>query len=128
MTSLSENFYRVGRTSVAAYEGAGVTIVTTNTSTVPGGSANPGESLILTITLPSTPPNPPLNAPTTPTVVLTNTSTSTGINCVDISRPATNIVTAVVTIPASAAAGTQNVIVNFNSMPSYTLTGDFTIN
>lgn len=127
-TPLGENFYRVGRTSVANFEGAGVTIITTNTSTVPGGSANPGESLVLTITLPTMPPNPPLNAPTTPTVVLTNTSAMTGINGVDISRPATNIVTAVVTIPSGAPAGTQNVIVNFNSMPTYTLTGEFTIN
>jgi hypothetical protein len=127
-TSLKENFYRVGRTSLAAYEGAGTTVITTNTSTVPGGSANPGESLILTITLPGSPPNPPLNAPITPTVVLTNPTTMTGINCIDISRPATNIVTAVVSIPANAPAGTQNVIVNFNSMPTYTLTGEFTNN
>jgi hypothetical protein len=128
-TSLNENFYRVGRTSVAAFEGAGVTIVTTNTSTVPGGSANPGESLVLTITLPSFPPDPPLNSPTTPTVILTNTTTLIGINCVDISRPATNIVTAVVTIPANTPSPeTENVIVNFNSMPTYTLSGEFTIN
>lgn len=127
-TSLKENFYRVGRTSVAACESAGTTIITTNSSTVPDGSANPGESLVLTITLPSSPPNPPLNAPTTPTVVLTNTTTMTGISCVDISRPATNIVTVVVSIPANTPAGAQNVIVNFNSMPTYTLTGEFTIN
>ncbi len=128
ITPLNENFYRVGRTSLATYESAGATVITTNTSTVPNGSANPGQSLVLTITLPSMPPNPPLNAPVTPTVVLTNTSAMTGINCVDISRPATNIVTAVVTIPANAPAGSENVIVNFNSMPTYTLTGEFTIN
>jgi hypothetical protein len=127
VTSLKQNFYRIGRTTVAAYSSAGTTIVTTNASTVPNGGASPGENLILTITLPTTPPNPPLNAPTTPTVTLTNTSAMTGISCIYISRPATNIVTAAVSIPASAQTGTQNVIVNFNSMPSYTLTGEFSI-
>lgn len=127
MTSLKENFYRVGRMSVSTYDGAGTTIVTTNTSVVPGGSANPGESLVLTITLPTTPPDPPLNSPTTPTVFLTNTTTLTAIYCVDISRPATNIVTAVVSIPTGAPAASENVIVTF-PMPAYSFSGGFTIN
>lgn len=127
VTSLNQNFYRVGRTSVAPYDGAGTTVVAPE-SDVPGGSANPGQTVTLEITLPSTPPNPPVNSPTTPTVVVTNLTTMTGINCSDISRPATNIVTALLVVPANAPAGTQNVIVNFNSMPTYTLTGEFTIN
>jgi YHYH protein len=126
-TPLNKNFYRVGRTSVATFEGSGTTIITTNTSTVPGGSVNPGESVILTITLPTTPPDPPLSAPVTPGIILTNTSAQTQIGCIYLSRPVTNIVMAAVSIPSNAAAGAQNIIVNFG-MPTYTLTGELTIN
>jgi YHYH protein len=126
-TSSNQQFYRAGRTSLASYSSAGTTLFATN-GVAPGGAAYPGQNVLLTITLPSTPGGGPLNAPTTPTVVLTNTTAMTGINGQNISRPATNIVTAVISIPANATAGTQNVIINFNSMPTYALTGGFTIN
>lgn len=123
----SQNFYRVGRTSVASYDGAGTTVIATS-SIAPGGSANPGQTVYLIITLPSSPPNPPLNAPTIPTVTLSNTTTTVTISGEDISRAATNILSAIVPIPTNAPAATENVIINFNSMPTYTLTGGFTIN
>ncbi len=127
VTSLKQNFYRVGRTSLATYEGAGITVVAPE-SDVPGGSANLGQTVTLQITLPTTPPNPPLNAPVTPTVVVSNLTAMTGINCSDVSRPATNIITALLSIPSSVQTNIQNVIINFNGMPTYTLTAGFTIN
>jgi hypothetical protein len=126
-TSAGSQFYRSVRTSVATYSGAGTTILGTN-SIAPGGNAYPGQNVLLTITLPSSPPNPPLNAPVTPSVTLSNTTTTVIISGQNISRLATNIVTAIVSIPSGAPHATENVIVNFNNMPSYTLTGGFTIN
>jgi hypothetical protein len=126
-TSGGSQFYRVARTSVASYSGAGATIFATN-SVVPGGNAYPGQNVLLTITLPGSPPNPPLNAPVVPSVTLSNTATMVIIPSENISRPATNIVTAIIPIPSGAPPATENVIVNFNNMPSYTLTGGFTIN
>ena len=128
VTSAPANFYRVGRTALATYDGAGTTTIAGETGVAPGGNANPGQSVYLTITLPSTPPNPPLNAPTVPTVTLSNTTTAVTISGEDISRPATNVVTAIIPIPSSAPNATNNVIINFNGMPTYTLTGGFIIN
>jgi hypothetical protein len=126
-TAVSQTFYRVARTSVAAYDGAGTTTFSTGT-VAPGGSANPGQNVFLTITLPTTPPSPPLNAPLTPTVALSNTTTTVTISGEDITRTATNILTAIVPIPPGAPGATENVIVNFNGMPTYTLIGGFTVN
>jgi hypothetical protein len=128
VTSASANFYRVGRTAVTTYDGAGTTVVASETGVAPGGNANPGQNLFLTITLPTSPPNPPLNAPTVPTVTLSNTTTTVTISGEDISRTATNIVTVIIPIPSNAPNATNNVIVNFNGMPTYTLTGGFIIN
>ena len=124
---VSEKFYRSARTSLATYSGAGATLFATN-GVAPGGNAYPGQNVLLTITLPSSPPNPPLNSPTTPTVTLSNTTTTVTISGEDVSRTATNIVTAIVPIPSSAPSAAENVIVNFNGMPTYTLAGGFTIN
>jgi hypothetical protein len=123
--SFNQQFYRVGRTSLAAYEGAGTTIFATN-GVAPGGAANPGQYVLMTITLPGTPPNPPVNM--VPTVYLTNTTTLSSISGTSVSRPATNYVSALFAIPANAPAESLNVFVNFNSMPTYTLTNGFTVN
>jgi hypothetical protein len=48
-------------------------------------------------------------------------------NTVNISRTSTNTVQALLTIPASAAIGTTNILVIFNPAPTYTLTNGFTI-
>ena len=50
VTTLDKRFYRVGRTSVAAYDNAGTTLFATN-SVAPGGSAYRGQTVTLTITL-----------------------------------------------------------------------------
>jgi hypothetical protein len=119
--SLSQQFYRVGRTSVATYDSAGTTLFATN-GVAPGGSASRGQTVVLTITLPSSPPNPPVGAPISSVTIGSITASSA-------SSIATNLVQAVFTITNNyTPTGAQNVIVNFNPMPSYTLTGGFTIN
>lgn len=125
-TESNQQFYRSARTSLASYSSAGTTIFATN-GVAPGGSAYAGQNVLITITLPNSPPDPPLNAPL-PTVVFTNTTAHTGINCQNISHPATNIVTALLLIPSGTSSGSQNVIVTFSPMPTYTFTGGFTIN
>lgn len=126
-TSLPRNFYRVGRTGVAPYQGAGTTLFTTS-SVAPGGSANPGQTVTVTITLPSSPPSPPANAPIT-SVTLTNTVSSTSIAGTSISDSSQGTVVATFAIPSNAAAGAQNVVVVFQSpAPTYTLQSGFTIN
>ena len=120
------NFYRVGRTAVAAYDSAGTTTISTGAgggiSVAPGGSASPGTTVTVTITLPTNPPWPPGNAPIT-SVVLAGSLTGTAV-----SDATSGTVLATFTLPANAAAGAQNLVVTFNNGPTYTLTGGFTIN
>lgn len=123
-TSLTQQFYQVGRTSVATYEGAGTTSFSTS-STAPGGSANPGATVTLTITLPSSPPNPPANAPIS-SVLMTNSVNS--ISGTGISDSTAGTVVATFAIPANASPGAQNIVVTFSTGPAFVLTGGFTIN
>jgi len=131
-TSLPSRFYRVGLASVANYDTAGTTLFATNV-VAPGGSASRGQTVSITITLPSSPPNPPVNAPL-PGVTLTNTASLWSISGSNISHPATNSVVAVFIIPANAPTNALNVVVTFSPPPAqtqgatYTLTGGFTIN
>jgi len=120
VTSLDKRFYRVGRTSVATFDSAGTTLFATN-GVAPGGAASRGQTVLLTITLPSTPPNPPAGAPVSSVTV--GTITASSATCT-----AQGTVQAIVTIPSNATTGSQNVVVTFNPMPTYTLTGGFTIN
>ena len=93
-----------------------------STSVVPGGSAARGTTVTVTITLPTTPPQPPANlVPTSVTLAGTITGTA-------ISRPAAGTVLATFAIPAGAPTGAQNVVVTFTPAPTYTMTGAFTIN
>ena len=125
--SSSQGFYRVGRTGVAPYQGAGNTVFSLS-SVAPGGSANPGQTVTVTITLPSSPPNPPANAPIS-SVTLTNTASNTSISATSIVDSTQGTVVATFTIPSNAAAGSQNVVVAFQSpAPTYTLENGFTIN
>jgi hypothetical protein len=113
-------FYRVARTAVANYDNAGTTVFST-TSIAPGGSASRGQTVTVTITLPSSPPNPPANAPIT-SVVLGGSITSTS------NTDATaGTVVATFTIPSNATTGAQNIVVTFQSGPAYTISS-FTIN
>lgn len=126
VTGATRNFYRVGRTAVAPYQGAGTTVFST-TSIAPGGSANPGQTVTVTITLPSSPPWPPANAPIT-SVTLTNTVSKTSITASSSSDSTQGTVVATFSIPPTSPAGSQNVVVVFQPAPTYTLTGGFTIN
>ncbi|HEY1662692.1 MAG TPA: YHYH protein [Verrucomicrobiae bacterium] len=122
VTSLPANFYRVGRTSVATYDIAGTTLFATN-SVAPGGSASRGQSVVLTITLPGSPPNPPANAPITSVTI-------GSISASNISDSTQGTVQALFTIPSGyTPTGSQNVVVTFQSpAPTYNLSGYFTIN
>ena len=121
VTTLDHRFYRVGRTAVAGFDSAGTTIITTG-SVAPGGSANRGTTVAVTITLPSTPPWPPANAP------ITSVTLAGSISGTSISDSTQGAVIATFVIPSNAATGAQNVVVTFTSGPTYTLTGGFTIN
>ncbi|MEO5916312.1 MAG: YHYH protein [Luteolibacter sp.] len=124
--SHSNRFYRMSRTSLASFDSYGFDYTAsgggTTTAVAPGGSAARGTTVTVTITLPTTPPNPPANlVPTTITLGGTITGTS-------ISRPSATTAQATFVIPANATTGAQNVVVTFTPAPSYTLTGGFTIN
>ena len=119
-TSLDKQFYRVGRMAIAPFDGSGASGGTT--SVAPGGSASRGTTVTVTITLPSTPPWPPANAPIT-SVTLAGTINGTGI-----SDSTQGQVVAAFTIPSDASTGAQDVVVVFNNGPTYTLSGGFTIN
>ncbi len=127
-SGLPENFYRVARVAVATYQGAGTTTFSTPTvtSVAPGGSADAGQTVSITITLPDSPPWPPANAPIT-SVTLTSAS-NTSITDTSVSDSTQGTVVATFAIPSNAATGLQNVVVTFTSGPTYTLTGGFTIN
>jgi hypothetical protein len=114
-------FYRVARTSVANYDNAGTTVFST-ASIAPGGSANRGQTVTVTITLPSSPPNPPANAPIT-SVVLGGSISGT-----NISDSTQGTVVATFTIPAGASTGAQNIVVTFTSGPPPYTISSFTIN
>jgi hypothetical protein len=116
----SVQFYRVSRTALATYDGT--SSGGGSASVAPGGSASRGATVTVTITLPTTPPWPPANAPIS-SVTLAGTISGTSI-----SDSTQGQVIATFTIPASAPTGAQNIVVVFNSGPTYTLTGGFTIN
>ena len=118
------SFYRVARTVLASYDSAGGTSGGGggNTSFAPGGSASAGSTVTVTITLPTTPMQPPVGVqPISVTLAGTIPGTS-------LSRPAQGTVIATFAIPASGApTGLQNIVVVFPG-PTYTLPGAFTIN
>ena len=127
-------FYRVAQTALATYDsagtGGGASGGSGATYAAPGGSVSRGNgtNITLTITIPGTPPDPPVTA--IPTVTLTNLTYQTYIPGTGVSHPATNIVLASFSILATTPIGTNNVVVSFTGGPPqpYTLTGGFTIN
>jgi hypothetical protein len=116
--SNSQRFYRIGRNGLAPYWPAVAS--GGSTSVAPGGSANRGSTVTVTITLPTNPPQPPSNLMPS-SVTLAGTITGT-----NISRPASGTVIATFTIPGSAPTGPQNIAVVFNPAPTYNVS--FTIN
>jgi len=121
-SSSDQRFYRVARTSVAAFDSAGTTVFASSV-VAPGGNASRGQTVIMTITLPTNPPQPPANnVPVSVAIsgVITNTA--------NLSRPSAGTAQALFTIPAGASTGTNNVVITFSPAPVYTLTNGFTIN
>lgn len=117
-------FYRITRSALATFDGNGFNYTQAGggtTTVAPSGTATRGTTVTVTITLPTTPPQPPAaNLPTSVTLAGTITGTS-------ISRPTQGTVVATFTIPANAPTGAQNVVVTFTPAPTYTLTGGVTI-
>jgi hypothetical protein len=125
--SLDKRFYRVGRSSVATFDGNGTTYFATN-AVAPNGSAHVGQAVMLTITLTSPPNLPPAGAPVTSVTV-------GSINAVSATCTVVGTVVALVPIPAGyTPTGAQTVVVTFgippgqSQAPTFTLSGGFTIN
>lgn len=119
--------YRVkGVNSLGTTYGADTTFTTSasggSTANAPGGTATRGTTVTVTITLPTTPPQPPAN------LIPTSVTLAGSISGTSISRPAQGTVIATFTIPAGASTGAQNIVVTFNPNPTYTMTGALTIN
>lgn len=120
----SAKFFRINRTALATYDSAGGTTGGGggSTSVAPGGSAARNTTVTVTITLPTTPPWPPANAP------ITSVTLAGSIAGTSISDATQGQVVATFVIPSNAPTNAQNVVVTFNMGPTYTLTGGFTIN
>jgi YHYH protein len=116
-------FFRVARTALASYDAFSVNIEDNSGAipvVAPGGSASQGTKVIMTITLPNSPPQPPADiVPVSVTLGGSNPGTS-------ISRPSIGTVQATFTL--TNAPGLQNIVIVFNPGPTYTLTGAFTVN
>ena len=124
-TTNPKRFYKVARTALATFDANGFNYTQGGgggTSVAPGGSAARGTTVTVTITLPTTPPQPPA------AMVPTNVTLAGTIVGTSVSRPTAGTVLATFTIPAGAATGAQNIVVTFNPAPTYTMTGAFTIN
>jgi hypothetical protein len=121
-----KRFYRVSRTSLASFDTNGFDYMPpgggSSNSVAPGGSAARGTTVTVTITLPTSPPNPPVN------VIPTSITLAGTIQGASLSRPSATTAQATFVIPANAPTGAQNIVVVFNPGPTYTLTGGFTIN
>jgi hypothetical protein len=119
-TSLPNNFYQVARTSVAIYDTAGTTFFAINVVASSGtpGTASAGQYVLLTIDLPSSPPNPPAGAPIT--------SVTVGGNSVISSSYTTR--GQVQALFQASGSGSQMIVITFNPMPTYNLSGYFSVN
>ena len=121
-SSASSRYYRINRSALATYDPVSGTSGGGGGSVAPGGSAARGTTVTVTITLPTTPPQPPAN------MIPTSVTLAGSIVGTSISRPAAGTVIATFAIPANAPTGAQNIVVTFNPAPTYTMTGAFTIN
>lgn len=119
-TSLPVNFYQVARTSVATYDTAGTTYIATNLVASSGSpaTAHAGQYVLLTITLPNSPPNPPAGAPITSVTIGGNSA----ISYSDSTAGQVQV------LFQASGSGSQAIVVTFNPMPTYNLSGYFTVN
>lgn len=123
----SSRFYRITRAAaLASFDSTGFDYTTSTTgngtANAPGGTATRGTTVTVTITLPTTPPQPPSN------LIPTGVTLAGSISGTSISRPAQGTVIATFVIPANASTGAQNIVVTFSPNPTYTMTGALTIN
>jgi len=128
-------FYRVARTALATYDSAGTGgyIVSGGTYNAPGGSVSrgTGTNITLSITLSTGGSNPGNLPPAGAPIISVTLGSLTAVYSTDTTQ---GNVQALFVIPASAATGTQNVVVTFGAPPgqsqppTFTLTGGFTIN
>jgi hypothetical protein len=130
VTALDKQFYRVGRTAVAAFDPMTGSVGSTaqGISSVSPTSANRNTTFAMTITLNTSysPAPPPTNVPPT-SVTLTRTSATT-ITATSSSRNSTTgIVTANFTIPSNATVGAYTVNCVFGPN-TWSLTNGFTVN
>ncbi len=120
-------FYRITRAeALANFDSMGFDYATSTTgngtANAPGDTVTRGTTVTVTITLPTTPPQPPAN------LIPTGVTLAGSISGTSISRPAQGTVIATFVIPANASTGAQNIVVTFNPNPTYTMTGALTIN
>ena len=123
-------FYRVSRTALAPFDTAGFDYTApgggggggTTTSVAPGGSAADGSTVTVTITLPTAPPNPPIN------VVPQSVTLAGNIPGTSVSRPTQNTMLATFAIPEGTSPGLKNIVIVFSPGPTYTMTNTFTVN
>lgn len=127
-TAHDQRFYRVTRTGLAAFDTAGFDYTAvgggtggSSTAVAPGGSAARGATVTVTITLPTTPSNPPINA-VAQSVTLGGTIVGSSV-----SRPTQNTMLVTFAIPANATTGLNNIVIVFSPGPTYTMTNSFTI-
>jgi YHYH protein len=117
-----KRFYRVLRTGLATYDRNGFAGTTSSGNLAvlaPGGSAERGTVIDLTITL-TAPPTIPANA------LPTSVTLAGSISGSNFSRPSATQVKATFTIPANTSLGAQTLVVTFPG-PTFTLSGALTI-
>jgi hypothetical protein len=122
-TGLKQRFYRVTRRSLAPFDSRGFDFAGGGGTqqTAPGGSAARGTTVVVTISLPPSPPNPPIG------VLPVSVTLAGNIAGTTFSRPAVDQVQATFVIPANAPTGLQSIVVVFSPGPTYTIASAFTI-
>lgn len=121
----NKRFYQAQRTAIAAFDTTGFNYTTGGTGTgtnitAPGGTATRGTTVVVTVTLPTTPPLPPANV--VPASMTLGTITGT-----TISRPAQGTAQATFVIPAGAATGALSMSIVFSPGPTYNVANAVTI-
>ena len=122
-----KRFYVAQRTALATFDSNGFNYTpaggggggTSNTATAPGGTIIRGNTVTVTITLPTSPPLPPANN-------LPASITMGGITGSTISRPTQGTAVATFIVPANATTGLKTIVVTFTPGPTYTMTNTVT--
>jgi hypothetical protein len=126
VTALDKRFYRVGRNSVASYDGAGTTSFAIS-SYAPGGSASRGQTVQIAITFTAGGSNPPNLPPTGAPVSSVTLGSISGTSNAYVNNTSSGTETATFTIPSNATTGAQTLSITFSAGPTFTVSS-FTIN